>query len=68
MTSLDNRGKVVVLSEEGYSQSERLLLVLTAASVNEILTKQRLTGNVRDVNIPGKKRKTTRREDTFNDK
>ena len=30
-------------------------------SVTEILRKQRLTGNVKDVKISGRKRKTTRR-------
>ena len=43
--NLEDRGKVVVLSEEGYSQREIAARVgCSQKSVTEILRKQRLTG------------------------
>ena len=62
--SLESRGKVLALSEEGYSQREIAHLVgCSQRSVSDILKKQRLTGCVRDRKILGRKRKTTSKED-----
>ena len=58
--SLENRGKVLALSEEGYSQREVARRVgCCQRSVSDILKKERLTGGVRDRKITGRKRKTT---------
>ena len=62
--SLEDRGKVLALSEEGYTQREIAARVgCTQSSVSEILKKKRLTGSVKDAKIPGRKRKTSERED-----
>ena len=62
--SLEDRGKVLELSEVGYTQREITTCVGgTQSSVNEILKKKRLTGSVKDAKIPGLKRKTSERED-----
>ena len=62
--SLENRGKVLALSEEGYSQRAVARRVgCSQRSVSDILRKQRLTGCVRDHVIIGRKRKTTIKED-----
>ena len=62
--SLENRGKVLALSEEGYSQREVARRVgCCQRSVSDILKKERLTGGVRDRKIIGRKRKTTTKED-----
>ena len=62
--SLENRGKVLALSEEGYSQREIARRVgCCQRSVSDILKKQHLTGSVKDRKIPGRKRKTTIKED-----
>ena len=56
--SLENRGKVLALSEEGYSQEEVAHRVgYSQRSVSDILKKQRLTGCVRDRKILDRKRK-----------
>ena len=63
--NIEDRGKVLELSEEGYSQ--RVIAVCVGCSqrrVCEILEKKKkLTGSVKDLKIPGRKRKTTRSED-----
>ena len=62
--SLENRGKVLALSEEGYSQREVARRAgCCERSVSDILKKERLTGGVRDRKIIGRKRKTTTKED-----
>ena len=62
--SLENRGKVLVLSEKVYSQREVARRVgCCQRSVSDILKKARLTGGVRDRKIVGRKRKTTTKED-----
>ena len=62
--SLESRGKVLALSEEGYSQREVAHRVgCSQRSVSDILKKQRLTGCVRDRKILGRKIKTTSKED-----
>ena len=62
--SLENRGKVLALSEKGYSQREVARRVgCCQRSVSDILKKERLTGGVRDRKIIGRKRKTTTKED-----
>ena len=62
--SLENRGKVLALSEERYSKREIADRVdCSQRRFRDILKKQRLTGNVKDLKIPGRKRKTTKRED-----
>ena len=62
--SLENRGKVVALSEEGYSKREIAdRFGCSQRSFRDILKKQRLTESVKDLKIPGRKRKTTKRED-----
>ena len=62
--SLENRGKVLALSEEGYTQREIAIQVGSSQkNVSDILKKQRDTGTVRDKKIPGRKRKTTAKED-----
>ena len=62
--SLENRGKVLALSEEGYSQRAVARRVgCSQRSVSDILKKQRLTGCVRDRRIAGRKRKKTTKED-----
>ena len=62
--SLEDKGKVQALSEEGYSQ--RVIAVrigCSQRSVCDILIKtKKLTGSVKDLKTPGRKRKTTRRE------
>ena len=63
--NLETRGKVVVLSEEGYSQRQiATRLSCSQKTVSLILKKQRETGSVKDKNIPGRPRKT-RREDSL---
>ena len=62
--SLEDRGKVLALSEEGYTQREIAACVgCTQSRVSEILKKKRLAGSVKDANIPGWKQKTSERED-----
>ena len=62
--SLENRGKVLALSEERYSKREIADRVdCSQRRFRDILKKQRLTGNVKDLKITGRKRKTTKRED-----
>ena len=62
--SLENRGKVLALSEERYSKREIADRVdCSQRRFRDILKKQRLTGNVKDLKIAGRKRKTTKRED-----
>ena len=62
--SLEDKGKVLALSEEGYTQREIAARAgCTQSSVSEILKKKRLTGSVKDAKIPGRKRKTSTRED-----
>ena len=62
--SLENRGKVFALSEEGYSQrAVARRFGCSQRTVSDILRKQRLTGCVRDHEIIGRKRKTTIEED-----
>ena len=59
-----NRGKVLALSEEGYSQREVARRVgCCQRSISDILKKEPLTGGVRDRKIVGRKRKTTTKED-----
>ena len=56
--SLESRGKVLALSEEGYSQREVAHRVgCSQRSVSDILKKQRPTGCVRDRKIFGRKKK-----------
>ena len=63
---LEDRGKVVALSEEGYSQREIAARVgCSQRSVSGILKKHEETGSVRDKRIPGRLRKTTSREDSI---
>ena len=63
--SLEDMGKVLALSEEGYSQ--RVIAVCVGCSqrsVCDILEKKKkLTGSVKDLKTPERKGKTTRRED-----
>ena len=62
--SLENRGKELALSEDGYSQGEVAHRVgCSQRSVRNIFKKQRLNGCVRDRKILGRKRKTTSKED-----
>ena len=62
--SLENRGKLLALSEEGYTQREIAARVgCSGGSVSDMLKKQRLTGSVNDAQIPGRRRKTSERED-----
>ena len=60
--SLENRAKMVVLAEEGYSQTAISLKVgCCRGSVYLILKKFRETGGVKDRKIPGRPRKKTAR-------
>ena len=62
--NLENRGKLLALSQEGYTQREIAARVgCSEGSVSDILKKQRLTGSVNDAQIPGRRRKTSERED-----
>ena len=62
--SLETRGKIVVLSEEGYSSRQiAARLGWSRKSVSLILQKQRLTGSVADRQTPGRSRKTSSKED-----
>ena len=62
--SLENCAKALALSEEGYTQREIAIRVgCSQKSVSDILKKQQDTGTVRDKKIPGRKRKTTAKED-----
>ena len=62
--SLEKRGKIIVLSEEGYSHREIAARVgCSHGAVGEIIHKHRITGRVEDKPIPGRFRKTTRRQD-----
>ena len=62
--SLENRGKLLALSQEGYTQREIAARVgCSEGSVSDMLKKQRLTGSVNDAQIPGRRRKTSERED-----
>ena len=55
---------MLALSEEGYTQREIAARVgCSQGSVSDILKKQRLTGSVNDAQIPGRRRKTSERED-----
>ena len=55
---------MLALSEEGYTQREIAARVgCSQGSVSDILKKQRLTGSVKDAQIPGRRRKTSERED-----
>ena len=57
-------GKIVALLEEGYSSRQiAARLVCIRKSVSLILQKQRSTGSVVDRQIPGRARKTSRKED-----
>ena len=61
--SLENRGKVLVLSEEGCSQRTIPARVsCSQKSISEILKKHRITGSVKDRKILGPKRKMTERQ------
>ena len=62
--TLEDRGKIVALSEEGYTQRVIAAHVgCTQASVSGILKKKMGYGNVKDAKIPGRKRKTSQKED-----
>ena len=62
--SVENRAKIVILAEEGYSQRAIASRVgCSQRSVCEIIKKHTETGEVRDRKIPGRPRKTTSRED-----
>ena len=62
--SLETRGKIVVLSEEGYSSRQiAARLGYSRKSISLILQKQRLTGSVVDRQIPGRSRNTSSKED-----
>ena len=62
--TLEDRGKIVALSEEGYTQRVIAARVgCTQASVSGIFKKKMVYGNVKDVKIPGRKRKTSQKED-----
>ena len=64
--SLEDRGKIVVLSEEGYSSRQiGARLKCSHKSVALILKKKKLNGSVSDRPIPGRTRKTTRKEDSI---
>ena len=61
---MEDRGKIVALSEEGYTQRVIAARVgCTQASVSGILKKMMVYGNVNDAKIPGWKRKTSQKED-----
>ena len=56
--SLEDKGKVLALSEEGYTQREIAARVdCTQSSVSEILKKKILTGSVKDAKIPWAEKK-----------
>ena len=62
--TLEDRGKIVALSEEGYTQRVIAARVgCTQARVSGILKKKMVYGNVKDAKIPGRKRKTSQKED-----
>ena len=62
--SLENRGQMLALSEEDYTQRQIAASVgCSQKSVSEILKKYRITCNIKDIKIPGRKRKTTERWD-----
>lgn len=64
--SLEDRGKIVVLAEEGYSQRQIASRAhCSQRAVSGILEKHRNTGSVKDKRIPGRRRKTTSREDSI---
>lgn len=63
---VERRGIVLALSREGYTQQKIAGKVgCGQRGVTDILKKKQLTGSVKALKIPGrkKKRKTTRRED-----
>ena len=61
--NIETRGKIVALSEEGYSSRQiAARLGCIRKSVSLILQKQRSTGSVVDRH-PGRARKTSRKED-----
>ena len=63
---LEKCGKVVALSEEGYSQRQIAARVgCSQKNVSRILKKLRETGSVQDKKISGRLRVTTRREDSI---
>jgi transposase len=63
--SLERRGTVLALSREGYTQRQIAGKVgCSQRSASDILKKKQLTGSVKDLKIPGKKRKTTQRDTT----
>lgn len=62
--SMVNRGKIVALHEELYSQREIAIRVgCSSSAVGEIIKKYRETGSVEDRKIPGRHRKTSARQD-----
>lgn len=64
--TLEKRGKIVVLAEEGYSQRQIATRIgCSQRSVSGILKKHKDGGCIRDKKIPGRNRKTTRREDSI---
>ena len=61
---METRWEIIVLSEELYSQQEIASRVgCSRSAVGEIIRKHRLTGSVADRKIPGRRRKTTARQD-----
>ena len=64
--TLENRAKVIVLSEEGYSQRQIAdRLGCSQKSIDRTLRRHSATGSVQDKTIPGRRRKTSRREDSL---
>ena len=64
--ALENRGKIVALDQEGYSQRQIADRVeCCQKSVSLILKKEKTNGSLADRPIPGRARKTTRREDSL---
>ena len=64
--AIENRRKIVALDQEGYSQRQIADRVeCCQKSVSLILKKEKTNGSLADRPIPGRARKTTRREDSL---
>ena len=64
--TLENRAKAVALSEEGYSQRQIAdRLGCSQKSIDRTLRRHSATGSVQDKTIPGRRRKTSRRENSL---
>ena len=60
---LEKRGMIIALHQEGLNQRDISQRVRCSQTSDHYIKKERECGSVRDKNIPGRKRKTTSRED-----